>query len=292
MNILNVEKLVKDQSLLYKDKMLSQYSRLLDNPAPSFPIIYSIDGVNSTAELGTVDIMEYVGNNSPIRFRKIMNAPLFITDSISESTTFDETLGTYTDYDGEALSLKSVYQPKPGDHFIVKEFNPEVIFCITDVTVRNIRGSDHYIVKFSVVSSSRLLNIERQVVENYETVYRNIGTEDKVIIRKSDYDILQQYIGTYAKIVDRYLDEYYDEHYDYIKTPDMLSEYSGYGSCKYLLKFLMDNRILYFDEILELVFAFELVLPFESKHNKTYARTFPLINFVKKTFSFYHQYKI
>lgn len=280
MKVLDVQKLIEDQSQRHKDRLLSQYSRLLDS-APSFPTYFSIDGVNSTSEIGTRAIMEYVGRDSPVKFKKIENMPIYSLDVINAEITYDEQLGTFTEYDGEGLILQSVLRPLPGDHFIVPEFNPEIIFIVTDVRIRAVRGEDHYVINYTVVPTSRVLNIELQVIEHYETIFRNIGTEDNVLIRRDDYHALREYMESYNILMERYIDENYDTEIGYLKTPEWLTDDIGYGTCKYLIKFLMDNRVIYFDEIFETIFAFETVLKFDARHNKLYNRTFPLLNFLK-----------
>jgi len=282
MKVLNVQKLIETQSQKYKDRLLSQYSRMLDL-APSFPTYYSIDGMNSTVEIGSRDIMDYVADDSPVKFKKILNMPFYSANAITADITYDDTLGTFTEFEDEGLLLNSVLKPLPGDHLIFKEFNPEIIFIITDVKIRAIRGEDHYVPTYSVVQTSRIKNIERQVVETYETIFRNIGTEDNVLIRQSDYNDLRNYMEAYRIIHERYIDENYDKEISYLKTPEWLEDTIGYGTCKYLMKYLMNNRIVFFDEILESIFAFEDVLPFDTKHNKLYNRTFPLHSFIKKS---------
>lgn len=281
MNVLNIENLIQTQSQKHRERLLSQFSRFTDS-APSFPLYFSIDGVNSSTELGTRDIMSYVGDDSPVKFKKINNTPIFALNPITANIIFDEVAGGYTEYEDQGLMLNSVLRPLPGDHFILPEFNPEVIFAITEVSIRLIRGEDHYAITYSVVPASRILDIEKQVVETYETIFRNIGTEDKVLIRTSDHEKLNNYIDVYGRIVERYTDENYNTDFGYLTTPTELNSFIGLGTCKYLIRFLKTYRILYFDEILDLVLAFEEVLPFEAKHNKLYVQTFILNSFINR----------
>ena len=282
MKVLNVQKLIETQSQVHKDRLLSQFSRLLDS-TPSFVTYYSIDEVNSTTEIGTRDIMDYVNTDSPVKFKKITSMPLYSLNAITAEISYDETLGVYTEFEDDGLCLESVLKPLPGDHFIIPDFNTEIIFAITEVKIRAIRGRDHYIISYAVVQTSRIKNIELQVIENYNVLFKNIGTEDNVLIRQSDYNDLRNYMESYRIIHERYIDENYDEEISYLKTPEWLSDIIGFGTCKYLMKYLMTNRVIYFDEILESIFAFEDVLPFTSVHNKIYNRSFPLLPFIKKT---------
>jgi len=283
MRVLNVENLIENQSQKHRERLVSQFSRLTDSN-PSFVRYYSIDGVNSTAELGTRDIMQYVGDDSPVQFKRVEGVPLFARNPITSEVVYDESLGSYTSFSDEALINVSVIRPLPGDHFVDPDFNPEVIFIITETKIRAIRGEDHYQISFSVVPTSRLLNIERQVTERYKTIFRNIGTEDTVLIKEQDYNLLNECVAAYSTIQERYLNENLDTDIAYLKTPDYLDLDGcvGYGTCKYLIRFLMENRVIYFDEILESIFAFETVLPFQAKHNINYSRSFPLHKFLKR----------
>ena len=283
MRVLDVQNLIESQARLRQERNLSQFARFLDtNPVPC--TYFSINNAESTAEIGTRDIMSYVGDDSPVRYNKIFNFPLFAVNAITATITYDEVNGTYTEYSDQCMMLNQTIRPVAGDAFIIPSFNPEIIFIVTDVQIRAIKGEDHYIIDYSVVPTSRSKKIENQVTEVYDTIYRNIGTEDKAIIRREDYNILEKCTDSYSKILTRYLEENYDDSIGYLRTPDILSdELPGMGTCKYLIKFLMDNRVIYFDEVLELIFAFETPIPFEPKHNRLYNRTFFLQKFITKS---------
>ena len=283
MRVLNVQNLIENQAKLRQQRNLSQFSRFLDtNPVPC--TYFSINNAESTAEIGTRDIMSYVGDDSPVRYNKIYNFPLFSVNAITAPITYDETNGTYTEYSDQCMVLNQTIRPIAGDAFIIPSFNSEIIFMVTDVQIRAIKGEDHYVIDYSVVTTSRAKRIENQVTEIFETIYRNIGTEDKAIIRKEDYNLLDKCIDSYSKILARYLEENYDEDIGYLRTPEELSdELNGMGTCKYLIKFLMDNRVIYFDEVLEMIFAFETPLPFEPKHNRLYNMNFFLQKFINKS---------
>jgi hypothetical protein len=282
MKVLNVQNLIETQANLRQERNLSQFTRFLDsNPVPC--TYFSINNL-STVEIGTRDIMSYVAPDSPVRYNKILNLPLFSVNAITATISYDDITGTYTEYDDQCQVLNQTIQPNVGDAFTIPSFNPEIIFIITNVGIRAIKGEDHYVIEYSVVPTSRTKNIENQVTDIFETIYRNIGTEDKAIIRRDDYNLLNQCVDSYAKILARYLEENYDEEIGYLRTPENLSiSILGMGTCKYLIKFLMDNRIIYFDEVLELIFTFETPLSFEPKHNRNYNRTFFLQKFINKT---------
>lgn len=277
---LNTNQLVDKQSQLWRERNQSQFARLLST-SPSFATYYSIDGLNSSAELGTREIMSYVSDDSPIKYKKVNGLALYSIEAIEGEISFDEILGTYTEYEGTGLILNCELSPLPGDHFVIPAFNPDIIFIVNNVLTRAIRGEDHYAFTYSVVPVSRVEEINKQVVETYEAVFRNIGTEDKVIIRNEEFNLLNECIAKYAQVVESYLDEFYDAEIAYLRTPEWLSEdlSLGYGTCKYLIRFLMDHNIIYFDKILDMIFAFESPLPFESRHNKIYRRDFPLTIF-------------
>jgi len=282
MRILDVKNLIETQANLRQERNLSQFARFHDtNPVPS--IYYSINNL-STVEIGTRDIMSYVADDSPVRYNKIHDLPLFSVNAIEATITYDETTGTYTEYTDQCQVLNQTILPVPGDAIIFPTLSMEIIFIVSNVGIRAIKGEDHYIVEYSVVTSSRAKNIENQVTDVFETIYRNIGTEDKAIIRREDYNLLEQCVDSYGKLLERYLEENYDEDIGYLRTPENLCPaIQGMGTCKYLIKFLMDNRVIYFDEILEMIFAFETPLSFEPKHNREFNRTFFLQKFINKT---------
>jgi hypothetical protein len=284
MRVLNVEKLIETQSQKHRERLLSKHTLHLDS-SPVFAVCYDPDPANSTAEIGTRDIMQYVGDDSPVRFNRIEGLPVYSVNPIVANIVYDETLGTYTEFEDDCLFLQSTIQPVPGMHMVFPSFNPEIIFAITDVKLRPIRGEDHYVATYEVVKSSRLLKIDKQVIQEYKCIFRNIGTTEQVIIKVEDYLVLQDYLESYRLIHSRYVDDFFDPRYSYLRTPEWLDNgVDAHGSCKYLIRFLMDHRILYFDEILETIFAFEMVLPWEARHNKLYQQKFPLLRIMKGKF--------
>lgn len=234
------EMMINSNAFVYEDRLNSQYTRFLDRP-PVFVTYYSINSVESTTDDGFMNIERLLGPNSPIRFNKIESFPVYGLDQVVLNLSEDEE-GLTTSYDGDLVILPNTIVPSPNDFFIINHLNAPILFMVTEVGYDTIKSNNFYKIGFSLdkIEYSDIQNIDMQTIDNFECVYRNIGTEDKCLIRSDDFKKIEFFEKTYDDIIKKYFLLYYDK-----KTNSLIFDD---GKCniydKYMTHFITKNKIL------------------------------------------------
>lgn len=193
---------LNDNIFKYEERMNSQYTRFLDRTA-TYVTYYNISNVNSTVDNGFQSVEELVGPNSPIRFNKIDDLPIYGLEQIVLDLNDDEE-GLTTDYDGDAIILPNTVKPLPGDFFIINHLKIKVLFMVTDIKFDTIKSNNFYKISFSVKSLSDSDEIERQVSDKFKCISENIGTEDKCLVREEEFFLMKDLLTEYDRLADMY----------------------------------------------------------------------------------------
>lgn len=259
---INEEQMINNNAFLYEDKLNSQYTRFLERP-PVFVTYYSINNVESTADNGFQNVERIIGTNSPIRFNMIEHFPVYGLDRVVLNLEEDDE-GLTTSYDSELIILPNTIVPNPNDFFIIDHIQAPVLFMVTEVSLDSIKSNNYYKIGYTMKSLNPdgFEKINKQVVDNFECVFKNIGTEDKCLIRSDDYVKITEFNKKFDEISNKYFMLYYDEMSNSILYQDTF--------CKiydaYLTEFISRNRILQ--------------NPYDYKtivfNNEDYSRLFPI----------------
>lgn len=237
---INEEQMINNNAFLYEEKLNSQYTRFLERP-PVFVTYYSINNVESMADGGFQNVERIIGTNSPIRFNKVEHFPVYGLDRIVLNLEDDEE-GLTTSYDSELIILPNTITPNPNDFFIVNHIQSAVLFMVTEVSLDSIKSNNYYKIGFTMKSLSPegLTMVDRQVVDNFECIFKNIGTEDKCLVRSDDYIKLCNFMKKFDEISNKFFMLYYDEPSNSLLYQDTF--------CKlydaYLTEFITRNKIL------------------------------------------------
>ena len=237
---INEEQMINNNAFLYEEKLNSQYTRFLDRP-PVFVTYYSISNVESMADNGFQNVERIIGSNSPIRFNKVEHFPVYGLEKIILNLEDDEE-GLTTSYDSDLIILPNTIVPNPNDFFIINHIKTPVLFMVTEVNLDTIKSNNYYKIGFTMksLSSDGLEKIDKQVVDNFECLFKNIGTEDKCLIRSDDYAKINKFMKKFDEISDKFFMLYYDEPSNSLLYQDTY--------CKlydaYLTEFITKNKIL------------------------------------------------
>lgn len=255
MRILDVQKHISDQYEKYRVRRTSQFLRFLDKNV-DFVTYYNINKRLSTGELGTHSIDSYIGTDSPIRYNKISNLPVYGIANINEMNEFDVDSGGFNGdgYTGDLIMLPNILEPLEGDCFVIDYFNKNIFFIVDEVTQIVLKAEPHYQVRFHIGIPEYIYQLEKQTVEHYYAIFDNIGTQDRVIVSDKNYSLASEYMTIYKEIHDYYISKFFNKR----ETLFMIKNRS-YGCLKededfvdrYLIKFMIDNRIIIFDQLLK-----------------------------------------
>lgn len=262
---------------IYAKNKVGQYSKYLDK-TPSFITYYHICNSLSRTDVGTGGIESELGPRSPIRFNKIVDFPVYNIPEIKPEITFDET-GYDIDLEmSDIVILPGTIKPSPGDYFIldfpsIKQY----LFRITGVRYNTIQSNDFYTVDCDIKDIGQDLELKRmegQIVDEYQTVFDNIGTQDRCFVKISDIDYLNSIVDLYYKLRDYYKDAFYSTELNAFTT-EVGYDNGGYNlfiNDPYLETFINRARI-YYDENVEETILLSLNTLYPKNFSLDFSRT-------------------
>lgn len=235
--LVSEEEFLSNNIFKYEERMNNQYSRFLDR-TPTYVTYYNISNINSVVDNGFQNVEALLGDNSPLRFNKVENFPIYGIDQIVLDLTDDEE-GLTTEYDGEAVILPNTVKPLPGDFFVINHLSIPVQFMVTDIKFDTIKSNNFYKISYTMKSLSETNEIEKQVSDKFKCIVDNIGTEEKCLIKEDEFYLLQDLITEYERLADTYKMYFYNKKYNSFTVS--VNNFTFYDP--YLSLFLRNNKI-------------------------------------------------
>lgn len=207
-------KMINDNIFQYEEKMKSPMSRFLD-VSPTFSTYYHINDDLTTTDAGYKDVDSIIGFRSPIRFHKINDFPLYGLEQIVLQLQ-EEEQGMDFSYSGEAVIMHGTVTPLPNDFFTINHLKKIYIFRVTEIQVDNIMPDNYFKINYQLeyTDIDMLQALEKQVIENFDCILENIGTEDKCIIKTESHEKIKEITKMYNEVQETFLTIYYNEKYN------------------------------------------------------------------------------
>ena len=219
------------------------YSKYVES-SPTFVTYYSKDALMSTQDVGLGEVVEIVGNESPIKYNKIHNFPLFSLDEIIPSLYFDEEVGFETNKESSALIIPGTIIPMPDDLIIFDNYdytedNIKTVYRITNVEMSSLSTKTFYKVSFSGYDIFPEFLEEKQIKDEYGLVYENIGTDKNALIIQKDLLLVDKISELKENLCKKYIDYFY--MYKINSFCFYKDDYYCYDAC--LAHFISNSRI-------------------------------------------------
>lgn len=230
---------------IYAKNKVGQFSKYLDKN-PTFVEYYHINRTLSRADVGSQSVKEEIGRNSPIRFNKVKEFPIYGLSNLKPDLNFDEN-GLDMDLDLSGLIiLPGTIRPTPGDYFYFKfpGMSVGILWRVTRKDYNTIQANDYYTIEAELYSTnapeeknSTYDQIQKQVVEEYTCIFENIGTNDACIV-KSDQYLQAEYLGNYIRnLMNNYYETFYNRD---------VGTFVGYGMWNETPTYLYDMNMIRF----------------------------------------------
>jgi len=274
--ILDVQELRKSQYDEYRKRRTSQFIKFLDKDV-DFVTYYSVNKVESTYAFENGNVDSYIGDDSPVRYNKINNLPVYGIAQVSDINDFDDENGGLSNdnFSGEMILLPNIIEPCEGDAFIINIFDENRLFVVNNVSQTVLKSKPHYALTYHACIPEYINKINKQVSSEFNAIFDNIGTQDKVIISNDEYDLRKNYKDMYREFYKYYISSFFREKltmfeitipYDKLLVENKEVHYID----KFLLKFMADERIVVMDELLRDSLILDYNNIFDSNDYKTY----------------------
>ena len=189
----------------------SYYAKYIDS-TPSFVTYYSRDLDKSMENPGLGQVKEVVGYESPNRYNRIENFPIYGVDEVNPNIQDDGISGISTEADVVGVIIPDTVVPNVDDLVLFSyhesHSRTKALYRITSVDVSSIDSNAYYQVTMSLTSYDLDVLNSRQLVDEYNIVYSNIGTEERTLLLQSDFIRAQQLENLYLKLSKTYIDRF------------------------------------------------------------------------------------
>lgn len=207
---------------------------------PTTVTYYNINKTKSTLDESLKIEYSRLGKDSPLRFNKIDNFFIYGLEKIMTSLEMgDFGLGA-SDIEGDAYILPNTIQPYPNDYFTIDYLKQKLLFKITNVTFDTIENDANFWKVTYKLDRTDDVDILDQIVDNYEMIINNVGTDFKSIIRKSDYDIIDSLEQAIERLKDYYNSLFYNNR---VQTYTFTNKGKNFYD-PYMIEFLIQHKIL------------------------------------------------
>ena len=241
-------KFINTDQKVFFDSLSDNMKELLNNPYYQYSDkkgsvcqYYNINTTKTTLDEGTRGNYSELGPNSPIRYNRIKDAILYGITRMDIDLDITDFGLEGADISGEAYVLPNTFIPYPGDFFTINQLDKPYLFNVTNV-VPNTLYDEQNMYKISyVLSYPDLHGIDKQVVGEY--VYNNaaFGTNAKVVITSTVYDLVSQIQDTLTNLKDYFYMIFYDQK---VQTFIYLHKGIIHAYDPYLIEFMIRNNIL------------------------------------------------
>lgn len=242
--ILNEQKFIDDNIFQYKNRAETQFTRFIDKK-PTFVTYFNINENLSMTDDGFGNVEKILGPNSPIRFNKVENFPVYGLEKIILDLDQDEE-GFDSSYDSELIILPDTIEPLPNDFFYINHLGQNILFMVTEVKYDTIKSNNFYKIGYSIKyidNGEHIERLERQSSDEFNCIFTNIGTNDRCIVQKQDYEVYDITKSIYREMLSKYLSLYFNNRYNSLLYRNLEKGTIIYD--KYLTNFVMENNIFY-----------------------------------------------
>lgn len=190
-----------------------EYSKYFES-APNFVTYFSVDSKASMADGTLGSVIESLGSESPLRFNKILDLPIYGVEEIVPQTEFDEDTGRREQVEGSAILLPGSIQPQPEDFFYFSYSQRDTthlrIYRVTNVETSSFHEKTYYRISYEEPEGMDFARLDSQTIDTYDVLFKDVGSEKVAIIEDSKYKLMQVIADVLNDISEEYIDAFYD----------------------------------------------------------------------------------
>ena len=272
--IINVEKsqYLNDNIEIYTKNKVGQYSKFLDKN-PLFVTWFHINQNESRTDVGTGGVKYDLGPKSPFRYNQINGLPTYNIPELKPDASFEEN-GYDVDIEiSDGVLLPGTFQPTPGDYLLIKLPNTiEFLFLVNNFSYNTIQSNDYYLYSahLKYTGTNLIEKFGNQIVEVYETIFENIGTDDKCFLLKEDIPKIKDIGKLFLDMREAYYNNFFDpDTGTFVCRNNTISRDDSWFYDKYVERFIMDSDLYYSEND-----AYSIMLPCNDFENSDMRRLY------------------
>lgn len=226
------ENILKNQYYMYSDKKgaIAQY--------------YNLNTTQTTLDSATGSNYAELGPNSPFRFNLIKDTFLYGIDKIGVNLEVGDNGLEAGEISGEAIVIPDTFVPYVGDFFTLDQIgNDDYLFRVNEVQPNILdSGATMYKINYDLAYTQGLAqNIDNQVVEEFNMILDNAGTNLKTVVESTKYDFISELEKYTVKLKDYFIMLFYNSD---VQTFVYLHNGIVRAYDPYLVEFISRNNIL------------------------------------------------
>ena len=216
---------------IYTQNRLGQYSKYL-NSTPVFVTYYAINQALSRADLGSGQVYDVIGPNSPIKFNKILEFPIYNMQQIQPNGSYED--GKYeVDVElSDITILPNTIKPRADDFILIEMPNMKpLLFRVTNFRLGTIQSNDFYLIDLDLYrNDDTWKDIEKNVAEVYHCVFENIGTNNNCFITSEQKFTADKCLEALNTLTGMYHGMYYYANTDIYVFTDYIYDDTSYNN--------------------------------------------------------------
>ena len=212
--IFNEESLLTNNIFKYEQRLQSHANKFIENGA-MLTTYYSINEDATTVDRGLRDIEQLFGHKSPLRYKKVLNFPVYGFGQANPSNS-DELGIEDINVEGECIILPSTLVPSPNDFFIINHLKMDAIFQVTTVNFDSMKVEGFYKIAYRLISTSKetISNLEKQTDQIYHTDLDAVGSNRNPIVKEDDFIRRGQIRQMVNSMISSYKAMFYNERHN------------------------------------------------------------------------------
>ena len=218
------EKTLLDGNIFqYEGRLKSFMNKYVENGA-ILTTYYTVDELQSTVDRGSKAIDELFGKSAPLRYKKILDFPLYSMHSNNPEDVEEINGARDIGVEGDILIIPGTLIPSQYDFFTINHLKMTSLFEITSVTQDSMKVDGYYKLHYRLYSTTqdKIDNLEQRCTGTYHTQLNMVGSDRTPVIREEDHLKRKKIITLLDEMISLYKDMYYNR-----KHNCMLFEHDG-----------------------------------------------------------------
>ena len=228
-----------------ESKLVNPYYKFSDKK-PTTVNYYKQNIKKSTLDQSAQIHYAHISTSSALRYNKILNFSLYGLPQITVDYEVGENGVEAGAITGDAIVLPNTIEPLPGDFFQITYLKEDVLFKVDSVTPDTLdNGSNIYKLEYHLEYTQSYEDIEKQVVNVYNFIAENVGTEYNCLITSETYNLANKL----SELCDQ-LANYFKAVFYKSKVQTFVYKYDGIYNFydPFMIEFLRRNKILSSDD--------------------------------------------